>query len=88
MGRSSVTRNDYTVSMSLDNTFCKHGFTLREKETAALLLEGLSNDAIAERMILSTATVKSYASGVYRKFNVKSRAEFIVKILKKTEGGA
>ena len=75
--------NDDTVmSKFLEEKFCRHCLTRREKETAALLVEGLTNEKIAEHLVISIATAKSYVTNIYRKFNVKSRAEFMAKIIK------
>ena len=66
----------------LEDIFQRYELTKREKETAFLLLEGLTNNKIAENLSLSTVTVKSHATSIYRKFKVKSRAEFMAKMFK------
>jgi DNA-binding CsgD family transcriptional regulator/tetratricopeptide (TPR) repeat protein len=49
------------------------GLTLREDEVLALLCEGLTNEAIAERLVLSTRTVDHHVSAVLTKLGVGSR---------------
>ena len=51
----------------------------REAECLKGMAEGLSNCAIARRLGLSTETVKEYAQSLYRKFQVKSRAEAVAR---------
>lgn len=52
-------------------------FTEREREVLALLAQGLSNPQIAERLFVSSATVKFHISGVFAKLGVATRAEAI-----------
>ena len=52
--------------------------TEREKELAALIRMGLRNREIAERLGLSEGTVKVHVHSIFRKLNVRSRAELIV----------
>lgn len=49
------------------------GLTKREFEALLLVAEGLSNDQIADRLVVSTATVKTYLSAIYTKLGVSSR---------------
>ncbi len=48
--------------------------TPREREISALVAEGLTNQAVADRLCLSTRTVESHVARVYRKTGVPSRA--------------
>src|SRR5690606_38897877 len=50
----------------------------REREVLALIAEGLSNTAIAERLQISEKTVRNHASNVFDKLGVWSRAQAIV----------
>ncbi|MEO8288697.1 MAG: LuxR C-terminal-related transcriptional regulator [Chloroflexota bacterium] len=49
------------------------GLTRREMEALLLVAEGLTNDEIANRLVVSTATVKTYLSAIYSKLGVSSR---------------
>lgn len=51
--------------------------TPKEKQVLLLLMEGLSNADIAERMFVSAHTVKTHLQNIFRKIEVKSRAKAI-----------
>lgn len=51
------------------------GLTTREREVLALLAEGLSNKQIAERLFITPKTTMHHSSAIYRKLDVRSRAE-------------
>lgn len=50
------------------------GLTQRESEVLSLLVAGLSNRAIAGRLVLSEETVKSHLRALYRKLEVSDRS--------------
>lgn len=49
------------------------GLTQRESEVLSLLVAGLSNKAIAARLVISDDTVKTHVRGLYRKLEVTDR---------------
>lgn len=49
----------------------------REKEILGLLVEGKTNQAIAERLFLAEVTVRKHITMLYRKLSVRSRAEAV-----------
>jgi DNA-binding NarL/FixJ family response regulator len=53
--------------------------TEREGEILALLAQGLTNGAIAERLSLSVKTVRNRVSDIFSKLHVNDRAEAIIK---------
>ncbi len=50
------------------------GLTQRESEVLALLVAGLSNRAVAAKLVISEDTVKTHIRGLYRKLGVTDRA--------------
>jgi DNA-binding CsgD family transcriptional regulator len=61
------------------------GLSPREREVAALLAEGLSNQAIARRLRISVGTVKDHVHRVLTVTGCQSRAAFVAAYL---TGGA
>ncbi|HEX4433914.1 MAG TPA: helix-turn-helix transcriptional regulator [Acidimicrobiales bacterium] len=53
------------------------GLTRREAEIVALVAEGSTNDVIATRLGLATATVKKHLENVYTKLGVHTRAQVV-----------
>ncbi|GHF74290.1 response regulator transcription factor [Streptomyces thermodiastaticus] len=53
------------------------GLTTRECEVLALIAEGLSNQEIARRLHISTATVKTHINNLFAKAGVKDRAQAV-----------
>jgi NarL family two-component system response regulator LiaR len=51
--------------------------TPREQEVLALMVEGLSNPDIAERLVVSRSTAKAHVSNILSKMGVSNRAEAI-----------
>jgi DNA-binding NarL/FixJ family response regulator len=49
--------------------------TERETQIVKMVVEGKSNKAIANRLALSEGTIKSHLRNIYRKFQVRTRAE-------------
>lgn len=53
------------------------GLTTRETEVLLLISEGLSNQEIAERLHVSTATVKTHINNLFAKTGLKDRAQAV-----------
>jgi NarL family two-component system response regulator LiaR len=54
-----------------------HDLTPREREVIALMVEGLTNPEIAERLVVSRSTAKAHVSNILSKLGVSNRAEAI-----------
>jgi LuxR family maltose regulon positive regulatory protein len=51
----------------------------REREVLHLIATGLSNQAIAEELILALGTVKAHTAAIYRKLDVNSRTQAVAR---------
>jgi NarL family two-component system response regulator LiaR len=54
-----------------------HDLTERERAVLALMVKGLNNTRIAERLVVSPSTIKSHVSHILRKLDVASRTEAV-----------
>lgn len=54
-----------------------HDFTERERDILALMVEGLTNNAIADRLSISPSTAKFHVSNILSKLGAASRTEAV-----------
>ena len=54
-----------------------HDLTSREREVLALLVTGLNNVEIAEKLVVSPSTIKSHVSNILAKLGVSGRTEAV-----------
>lgn len=62
----------------LKDVLIREGLSNREAEVAELVTQGLSNKEVANRLFVTEKTVKFHLTNIYKKMNVKSRAQLIV----------
>ncbi len=60
----------------------RQGLTQRESEILALVVNGLSNRAIAARLVIGDETVKTHLSSIYRKLGVNDRTGAVATALR------
>jgi NarL family two-component system response regulator LiaR len=65
-----------------------YDLTPREREVLALMVEGLNNPDIAERLVVSRSTAKAHVSNILSKLGVSNRAEAIALALQHTPASA
>src|SRR3989338_1450087 len=62
----------------LRDVLIQKGLSNREAEVADLVSKGLSNKEVANQLFVTEKTVKFHLTNIYKKMNVKSRAQLIV----------
>ena len=62
----------------LRDVLMQKGLSNREAEVAELVSKGLSNKEVASQLFVTEKTVKFHLTNIYKKMNVKSRAQLIV----------
>src|ERR1700759_5070219 len=62
----------------LSDVLIQKGLSNREAEVAELVTKGLSNKEVANQLFVTEKTVKFHLTNIYKKMNVKSRAQLIV----------
>src|SRR5690606_16589175 len=62
----------------LRDILIQKGLSNRESEVAELVTKGLSNKEVANQLFVTEKTVKFHLTNIYKKMNVKSRAQLIV----------
>ena len=61
--------------------------TPRENEILDLIAQGLTNSAIADRLVLSPKTIRNHVSNIFSKLQVATRSEAIIKAREAGLGG-
>jgi DNA-binding NarL/FixJ family response regulator len=78
----SITRkliNRYVAQpLPIDAGTALEGLTGREREAVALVAQGLSNDQIADRMVISPMTAKTHINRAMAKLHARDRAQLVV----------
>jgi DNA-binding CsgD family transcriptional regulator len=84
--KSALLENAANPASAREKIFVSYGLTEREKEIARLMVEGLDNKEIGERLFISSATIAFHVTNIFRKFGIidgknKGRAMFLVKLI-------
>lgn len=63
----------------------KNFLTLREREIFNLLVNNLDTEEIAEKLGISSKTVRNHISNVIQKLGLKSRSQALLELIKMKE---
>jgi DNA-binding NarL/FixJ family response regulator len=81
-GETRISQRELQRVVSALRTDTRHGraadLTEREQQVLACMTEGLSNRQVADRLGLSTNTVRNHVQRILYKLNVHSRLEAVV----------
>ncbi len=67
---------------SVSNQKNSYGLTDRELEVLALIVEGLDNSQIAEKLVITLATAKAHVHSILQKLYVKNRTQATIQAVK------
>ena len=70
------TESEFTID---DAALKRLGITKREYEVLGLIAQGLSNNEIADRLFVSTSTVKTHLSNLFIKLDASRRTQALQK---------
>ncbi len=83
---SSIQRSDSTPAPTGEINYRAgkniYGLTEREMEVLALIVEGLSNPQIAERLVITRATAKAHVHSILQKLYVDDRTKAAIMAMK------
>ncbi len=65
----------------------RFGMSQRQIQTARLICRGGTNEAIANRLRLSEATVRMHTDAVYKRVGVRSRLGLLVRLIEARRNG-
>jgi NarL family two-component system response regulator LiaR len=71
-----------SILMEDQNSQPDRDLTNREREVLALMVEGLTNPKIAERLFISPSTARAHVSNILSKLEVSNRSEAVVLALR------
>lgn len=78
---SKISSNE-TATISVDNNFSDINLTDREAQVLKLIVDGLSNAEIAEKICVSIHTAKAHVCNILQKLAVEDRTQAAIKALK------
>ena len=78
--KDSKNKNNEILEKDIKKLAVKNNLSEREAEVLYFINEGMSNADIAEKIFVSTNTIKYHIKNIYLKLDVKNRVEALNKI--------
>jgi DNA-binding CsgD family transcriptional regulator len=80
-GKNFYSKNTFVSppKQKIEGDFTQFGISKREIDVLLLLGQGLSNQEIADKLFVSTNTIKTHTSRLFEKLAVKNRTQAIIK---------
>jgi DNA-binding CsgD family transcriptional regulator len=75
--------NTVSITDTVEIEFANLGISKREFDVLLLLNKGHSNQEIADKLFVSTNTIKTHTSRIFEKLAVKNRTQAIIKAKEK-----
>ena len=69
---NAANETDYTRAKKIKNNY---GLTERELEVLSLIVEGLNNQQIAQKLCVEISTAKAHVHSILQKLDVKNRTQ-------------
>ena len=76
--RTELTEQTYSA-LDPQSSALVEPLTEREREILRLIADGLSNQAIADQLVVAVSTVKKHVNNLYGKLDVQSRTQALVR---------
>lgn len=70
-------KNSSSTSYSITHLASKYNLTNREEEVLQLIFEDMDSDQIADKLFISSYTLKKHLQNLYKKFNVSSKRNLL-----------
>jgi DNA-binding NarL/FixJ family response regulator len=83
---SALLAGQLVVPTSLTRQIAPRPLSYREKQVLSLVVLGLTNREIANKLYLAESTVKTHLSSSFRKLDARSRADAVARILDPEQG--
>lgn len=76
--KEGVSSGSQRTAGTLDDAFCdKYLLTPREREVIRLIFEGLSNEEIAQALVVTQGTAKTHVHNIYSKLGINNRFQLL-----------
>lgn len=82
LGRVLADKSHGNAPAVAPESFAKWGLTTREQEIANMVVEGLSDDQIAESLCIAKSTFKKHIYNIYQKVDVNNRVQLFAALTK------